>query len=370
MAPPKVSFVIINYNYGQYVAQAISSVLSQDYSEFECVVIDNKSTDSSRDVIRQFENADDRLRIEYLDNNLNQMGGFLHVIDQLSGDVVCIVDADDFLFANFAAFHVQLHLDCGDRVAATSGGVCEVDGAGAMLTPSYAFFLHSKAGTAVRPGNIETVPRLLSQPDRELLWRQSTLIAPHEHGWHWSPGTANMYKLSFLKRARPMLNVVNSTSTDNYFMPFLSALGGSACIDIPLSAYRIHGKNRYSGIPASLDLRSTSKQSAARTAADRKAVVRTLASRARDFVSTHPHTFWTVMDATPAPDGVSRHDYFNDSVVQDILVEHFDELVAACGEAQTNSELRARMGPKSHDAFMAKVREGNARGEPDCEIRC
>ncbi|MBN9549557.1 MAG: glycosyltransferase family 2 protein [Alphaproteobacteria bacterium] len=362
MAPPKVSFVIINYNYGQYVAQAISSVLSQDYSDFECIVIDNNSTDSSRDVIRQFENADDRLSIEYLEDNLNQMGGFLHVIDRLSGELVCIVDADDFLFANFAAFHAQLHLDCGDGVAATSGGVCEVDAAGAMLTPSYAFFLHSqKVGTAMRPGDIDGVPRLLSQPDRELLWRQSTLIAPHEHGWHWSPGTANVFKRSLLERTRPVLKVINSTATDNYFMPFLSALGGSACIDIPLSAYRIHGKNRYSGMPASPGLRPASKQFAAITAAERKAMVRTLASRARDFVSTHPHTFWAVMDATPAPDGVSRHDYFNDSAVQDILAEHFDELVAACGEAQTNSELRTRMGPKGHDAFTARLRDEKAR---------
>ncbi|TPJ75883.1 glycosyltransferase family A protein [Mesorhizobium sp. B2-6-2] len=360
MTAPKISFVIINHNYGQYVGQAISSVLSQDYAEFECVVLDNASTDSSRDAIRQFENADNRLRIEYLDRNLNQMGGFLHVIDRLSGELVCIVDADDFLFANFAAFHVQLHLDCGERIAVTSGGVCEVDGTGAMLTPSYAFFLHSKAGTAMCPGDAEGVPRLLSQSDRELLWRQSTLIAPHEHGWHWSPGTANMYKLSFLKRARPMLNVVNSTSTDNYFMPFLSALSGSACIDIPLSAYRIHGRNRYSVIPAGPGLRPTSKQSAARTYADRKAMVRTLASRARDFVSTHAETFWMIMDAAPVPDGVSRHDYFNDPVVQDILREHFDELVAACGKTQTSKALRARMGRKSHDVFMARVRDGNA----------
>ncbi|TPJ32863.1 glycosyltransferase family 2 protein [Mesorhizobium sp. B2-8-3] len=85
MALPKVSFVIINYNYGRYIAQAISSILSQDYAGFECVVLDNNSTDSSRDVVRQFENSDERLHIEYLDRNLNQMGGFLHVIDRLSG---------------------------------------------------------------------------------------------------------------------------------------------------------------------------------------------------------------------------------------------------------------------------------------------
>ncbi|MET2825384.1 glycosyltransferase family 2 protein [Mesorhizobium shangrilense] len=52
---PKVSFVIINYNYGLYVEQAISSVMSQDYADFECYVIDNNSTDTSREVIARLK---------------------------------------------------------------------------------------------------------------------------------------------------------------------------------------------------------------------------------------------------------------------------------------------------------------------------
>lgn len=358
MTRPKVSFVIINYNYGAYVETAISSVLSQDYADFECHVIDNKSTDASHEVIARFEHRDDRLRFTYLDSNLNQMGAFLHVLDSLSGDLVCIVDADDFLFANYASFHVQLHLDC--KVAATSSGVMEVDSEGRPLSPGFAWFLHEKPGVALRQAldapALDT-PAVLDGENRDLLWRRSAVIAANEPGWHWSPGTANMYKRSFLQCARPSLNVVNEASTDNYFMPFVHALGGSACIDIPLSAYRIHGRNRHGALPSVPDLKTISKAAANRSRARRTDIVLALASRAGDFAATHRRSFWTMMDAAAATDGVPRQDYFVTPTVQDILAEHFDELSAACGERQTKRELRARMGAKAFAAFVARLRK-------------
>ncbi|MDE2509478.1 MAG: glycosyltransferase, partial [Elusimicrobia bacterium] len=45
---PKISVVIDNYNYGRFLGDAIQSVLEQDYSDWECVVVDDGSTDESR----------------------------------------------------------------------------------------------------------------------------------------------------------------------------------------------------------------------------------------------------------------------------------------------------------------------------------
>lgn len=355
---PKVSFVVINYNYEAYVEKAISSVLLQDYADFECHVIDNKSTDASRAVIQRFEHRDDRLRFTYLDSNLNQMGALLHLLDSLSGDLVCIVDADDFLFANYASFHVQLHLD--REMAATSSGVIEVDRDGRPLSPGSAGFqmgnpqvvaLRQVSGPPVQDG-----PVVLSSEDRALLWRQSALIAANELGWRWSPGTANMYKRSYLQRTRPSLSVVNEASTDNYFMPFVHALGGSACIDIPLSAYRVHGRNRHGTQPSFPGLKTISKAAVNRSRARRTDIVLALASRAREFATTHGQSFWTMMDVAAAADSIARDDYFGAPAVQDILAEHFDELTAACGEQQTKSELRERMGAKAFAAFLLRLR--------------
>ncbi|PBC09079.1 glycosyltransferase family A protein [Mesorhizobium sp. WSM3859] len=352
MARPKLSFVIINHNYGQYVGQAISSVLSQTYRDLECLVVDNASTDGSRDVIGRFADTDPRLAFEYLDNNLHQMGAFLHVLDRLGGELVCIVDADDFLFANFAALHVQLHCDC-PTIGATSSGVLETDHSGRPLSSGFGGFLHRKAGRPFDPRQTKSDHMILERRELELLWRQSTVIEPHEPGWHWSPGTANMYKRRYLVRCKPSRAVVSNAATDNYFMPFVHALAGSACIDLPLSAYRIHGSNVHGAQISMPDLRTFSKAAHLRSRARRSAIVRELASRARDFVSTHGRAFWSLMDAPSVPDGVPLDAYFNDPVIQDILHDHLDEILAACGEAETREALTARMGQKGYKNFLA-----------------
>ncbi|MBZ9658724.1 glycosyltransferase [Mesorhizobium sp. ESP-6-4] len=362
MTAPKISFVIINHNYGQYVGQAISSVLSQDYAELECIVLDNASTDDSRDIIARFENTDPRLAFEYLDDNLHQMGAFLHVLDRLAGELVCIVDADDFLFANFAAFHAQLHCDC-PTIGATSGGVLETDHAGRPLSSGFAWLLHRRVGSPLDPDRSHSDHMILGRRERELLGQQSTVIEPHEAGWHWSPGTANVYKRHYLVRCKPSLAVVGNAATDNYFMPFVHALAGSACIDLPLSAYRIHGGNVHGAQPSLPNLRTFSKAAHQRSRVRRSAMVRELASHARDFVSTHGHAFWTLMDAPSVPDGISLKAYFNDPAIQDILADHFDEILAACGEAETREALRARMGRKGYKQFLAL--QGQRKSRPD-----
>ena len=50
---PVVSIVIINWNYGRFVADAIQSVKEQTYKNIECVVVDNGSTDGSSEIIKE-----------------------------------------------------------------------------------------------------------------------------------------------------------------------------------------------------------------------------------------------------------------------------------------------------------------------------
>jgi glycosyltransferase involved in cell wall biosynthesis len=57
MSLPLVSIIINNYNYEHYLAHAINSALQQSFSEVEIIVVDDGSTDQSRDVICSFGDA-------------------------------------------------------------------------------------------------------------------------------------------------------------------------------------------------------------------------------------------------------------------------------------------------------------------------
>ena len=55
MPSPLATIVINNYNYQQYVGQAIETALQQSYDNVEVLVVDDGSTDDSRKVIDQFD---------------------------------------------------------------------------------------------------------------------------------------------------------------------------------------------------------------------------------------------------------------------------------------------------------------------------
>ena len=87
----KVSVIIPNYNYAQYVSQAINSVLNQTYSNIEIVVVNNGSTDNSLDILKGFG---DRICLVN-QKNLGQSGARKSGLARATGDFIAFLDADD-----------------------------------------------------------------------------------------------------------------------------------------------------------------------------------------------------------------------------------------------------------------------------------
>jgi glycosyltransferase involved in cell wall biosynthesis len=88
-----VTVLICNHNYERYLEAAIDSALSQTYREVEVVVVDDGSTDGSRDILRRYG---DRIR-SVLKVNGGQPSALNAGFWEARGDIVCLLDADDVM---------------------------------------------------------------------------------------------------------------------------------------------------------------------------------------------------------------------------------------------------------------------------------
>ncbi len=95
MEYPKISVITPNYNQGDFIAQTIQSVLSQNYPNLEYIIVDGGSTDDSVAVIQSFENE-----LSYWVSEKDE--GMYHAINKgfarATGDIMCWINSDDVLW--------------------------------------------------------------------------------------------------------------------------------------------------------------------------------------------------------------------------------------------------------------------------------
>ena len=100
---PLVSIIINNYNYGSFLAEAIDSALNQTYSPVEVIVVDDGSTDNSREIIANYK---DRI-IPLLQENGGQASAYNAGFAASSGEIICFLDSDDWFLPEKVALVVK-----------------------------------------------------------------------------------------------------------------------------------------------------------------------------------------------------------------------------------------------------------------------
>lgn len=94
---PKVSVIIPNYNHAQYLHQRIKSVLHQTYTDFEIIILDDCSTDNSREIIETYRGDEKVSNIIYNQQNSGNPFHQWHTGIQLAiGRYIWIAESDDW----------------------------------------------------------------------------------------------------------------------------------------------------------------------------------------------------------------------------------------------------------------------------------
>jgi glycosyltransferase involved in cell wall biosynthesis len=208
---PHVSILINNYNYAEFVGGAIESALAQTYKNFEVIVVDDGSTDASREIIHRFA---DRV-VPVFKSNGGQSSAFNAGFARASGDILCFLDSDDQFLPTKLKQVVQV-LDVQPRQ----------------------WCFHHLQWTDKNLNPVEMPLNPYESGERDLRSDVHAFTPPATSGLSFSR--------TLLERILPMPEDIRITS-DNYLKLSALALAPGYYIEEQLALQRIHGKNAYTG---------------------------------------------------------------------------------------------------------------------------
>ncbi|MBB4571985.1 MULTISPECIES: glycosyltransferase family 2 protein [Rhizobium] len=216
----KLSVLINNFNYGCFLRPCIDSVLSQTYPDFEVIVVDDGSTDDSREILGSYGEQ----ILPVLKENGGQASSFNAGFAAASGDILFLLDADDaFLpgkLARIAEIYDRNEIDwCFDRVTTAEGD--QPPPAELLVT------LFDKRET-LRKGGFPSLP---------------------------VPTSGLSFRRALLSQILPMSVATDVVLSDNYIKFAAAYLGRGAIVETPLTFQRIHASNRYTGTSRAKTLR-------------------------------------------------------------------------------------------------------------------
>lgn len=95
---PKISVIIVNYNGGEWLARSVTSIVNQTYTDFECFIIDNGSTDGS---LKTLPALNERFTLLELGENTGFARGNNIAAQQASGEWLALLNPDAFARADW-----------------------------------------------------------------------------------------------------------------------------------------------------------------------------------------------------------------------------------------------------------------------------
>ncbi|MFU2207168.1 glycosyltransferase family 2 protein [Solidesulfovibrio sp. C21] len=224
---PRVSFVLTSYNYGRYITDCLASVSGQDYDNWECLVVDDASTDDSVARVRAFlatVAAPERFRLIERPANGGQMEAFRDGLARATGSFVVMLDADDVLLPDFLTAHMRAHLTVA-TVAMTSTNQYQINGAGEVIAGQH--MDHQSKG----------------------YFRHVRQTSFQKGFWVWATSSSMVFRRSTVERVMPRDGTTFRICADYYIAHFCHLLGDSLLVPTIHGCYRRHGQNNFGSNP-------------------------------------------------------------------------------------------------------------------------
>jgi glycosyltransferase involved in cell wall biosynthesis len=221
-----VDVVIPNYNYGAYLADAIESARAQTHPNVRTIVVDDGSTDDSRDVLGAYEGAVETV----LKENGGQASALNAGFERCAGDVVMLLDSDDVLKPD-AASTVAAAFAASPEAVKVQFRMDVIDGEG-------------------RPTGATKPAAHLPMPNGDM--RRAELSFPFDLTWMATSG--NAFRRAALGPILPLPEADYRVCADWYLVHMAALLGPVVSLDDVGSSYRMHGRNNYEPQAPRLDL--------------------------------------------------------------------------------------------------------------------
>lgn len=219
-SPYAVSIVINNYNYARFLRDAIDSALAQTYPGVEVVVVDDGSTDNSREIIASYSGQ----VIVIFKQNGGQASAFNAGFAASHGEIVIFLDADDMLLPQTAEKVAQAWQPDTVKV---QYGLDAVDENSSLL------------------GRLHMPCDLACCQTTTLLRRGLIINSP--------PTSGNAFARRALLKLLPMPEADWSIAADTYLYVLIPFLGEVSTLNEVLALYRLHSCNRWSARRLSLE---------------------------------------------------------------------------------------------------------------------
>lgn len=202
---PLITVYITNYNYGKFIKESVNSVLNQTFQDFEIIIIDDGSTDNSKEIIKEFE-SHDKISVIYQQNKGLTISNNI-AISVAKGKFITRLDADDYFDPN-ALLLLYREFENDNELGMAFGDWYEIDEFNNILTIE-------------RRHNFDKEVSILDSP---------------------AHGACTMFRIKYLKELQGYDESLSRQDGYELWFRFIKKYKIKS-INIPIFYYRKHGSN-------------------------------------------------------------------------------------------------------------------------------